>query len=160
VDLAELILLNSLICSAKIHPRPGFCRTLLQNMATQHFYPETENEYYKCLLCKDAIYNPLCHCCLGKQVETWLGRYPALEKNLKKKIQNFIKKIDDETNEALNCVSCHSKKASICPYCFAEYVLGQLKKAKASMPILNEFIKFFDYDYDLTGYVQEHVDYK
>lgn len=121
-------------------------------MVNKHFYPASEQRFYECLLCKEIIYNPLCSTCLAGQVEVWLTSYPDLNKKLMPNIKKFIKEINNEIDEALTCVCCKQKRAAVCPYCFTEYVLGQLKKLDVNKQILREFLMFFDFDYDGTGY--------
>jgi len=121
-------------------------------MVNEHYFPASEQQYYSCVLCSEAIYNPLCQECLNKQITAWLSSYPDLKKKLAPKIKDFLNKIDDHTIDALTCISCKDKKASVCPYCFTEYVLSQLKKLKSPKPILQEFLVLFSFDYDGKGY--------
>ena len=124
-------------------------------MINKHFYPASERQFYECLLCKEAIYNPLCSDCLALQIQAWLSQYPDLEKRLFPSVNKFIQEIHNETSEALTCVACSEKKAAVCPYCFTEFVLGQLKKLDVNKQILREFIRFFNFDYDGTGYTSK-----
>lgn len=127
-------------------------------MVTQHFYPASERRFYECLVCKESIYNPLCQQCLNQQLEVWLTSYPDLSEKLKPKIKKFIDLAHNETEESLTCISCKDKKVTICPYCFTEFVLSQLKKLKANKQIIREFLKFFDFDYDGQGYTGEEAE--
>ena len=121
-------------------------------MTNKHFYPASEQRFYECLVCQEAIYNPLCQNCLAEQVEVWLASYPDLSAKLKPALKTFIKEVHNEGIEGINCVSCGSKKASVCPYCFTEFVIGQLKKLEVNKQVLREFLLFFDFDYDGQGY--------
>ena len=129
-------------------------------MIKKHYYPASEQRFYECLVCQEAIYNPLCQNCLNNQIEVWLTRYPDLDKKLRNKLKKFVQGINNSLDEGLTCQACKSKKAAICPYCFTEYVLSQLKKVNANKQILREFVKFFNFDYDGTGYAgQESKDF-
>ena len=123
-------------------------------MTLKHFYPASEQRFYECLVCQEAIYNPLCQNCLNKQINVWLSSYPNLAKNLKPKLKKFLQAVNNEAGreESLICAACKNKKAAVCPYCFTEFVLGQLKKLKANRHILREFIMLFNFDYDGMGY--------
>ncbi len=125
-------------------------------MTTQHFYPASEGRFYECVLCKEAIYNPLCQSCLAVQTNKWVSKYPSLSRKLKSKLNKFLIKVEDSTDDALRCVACNKKKAAVCPFCFTEFVLGQLKKLQANPQILGEFLMFFNFDYDGTGYTSQN----
>lgn len=121
-------------------------------MTYQHFYPASEIQFYECLVCKDAIYNPLCQNCLAEQIKVWLTSYSDLDKKLMPKLKQFLRDVHNETDEGITCAVCKNKKAVVCPYCFTEFVLGQLKKLQVNKQIMREFLIFFDFDYDGQGY--------
>lgn len=121
-------------------------------MVTKHYYPASEQTFYECILCQEAIYNPLCQNCLAQQIDVWLTRYPDLAKKIKPKLKKFVQNINNDLDEAITCAACKEKKAAICPYCFTEFMLGQLRKMQANKQILREFVRFFNFDYDGTGY--------
>lgn len=127
-------------------------------MVTQHFYPASERKFYECLVCKESMYNPLCQSCLAQQMEVWLTSYPDLGKKLKPKLKKFLQEVHNETDEALTCVACKNKKASVCPYCFTEFMLSQLKKSNANKQIIREFLMFFNFDYDGQGYTGKEAE--
>ena len=127
-------------------------------MAYQHFYPASEGQFYECLVCKESIYNPLCQNCLVNQMQAWLTSYPDLNKKLMPKLKRFLRDVHNETDEGVACAACKSKKASVCPYCFTEFVLGQLKKLQVHKQVIREFLVFFDFDFDGKGYTGKEAE--
>ncbi len=113
--------------------------------------------FYECLDCREAIFNPLCPTCLTTQIEVWLSSvssYPQKAKVLKT-IKDYVKKANNLADESTTCISCRKQQASLCPYCFTNYVFNLLKKMKANRIILKEFLQFFNYDFEHTGYSKE-----
>ena len=75
-------------------------------------------------------------------------------KTIKEYVQK-TKSISDKRGKATKCIICKKQRAFLCPYCFTEYVLDLLKKLKISKIILQEFLQFFNYDFEHTGYYKE-----
>ena len=114
---------------------------------------ETER-FYECMDCKEAISNPICPACLTTQIEAWLATYPDRNKILAR-IKNYVEKTNNLTGKTTQCISCGKKRASLCPYCFTEYVLNELKRIHVNRLILKEFMQFFNYDFEHAGYSKE-----
>ena len=113
--------------------------------------------FYECLDCKEAVYNPLCPSCLALQIEVWLSSlssYP-LQKKILAKIKDYVEKTNNLAGESTTCIACKRPSASLCPYCFTEYVFNLLKSMKVNRIILKEFLQFFNYDFEHTGYSGE-----
>jgi len=127
------------------------------NIASERFYEFGDFENSLCLECKEAVYNPLCPSCLALQVEAWLASYPYKETREKIlfKIKDYVKKTNHLPGKPTTCVSCKKAQASLCPYCFTEYVFNLLKKLKVNRIMLKEFLMFFNYDFEHTGYSKE-----
>jgi hypothetical protein len=107
-----------------------------------------------CGICGEAVTIPICPSCLMTEIEAWMTLYPNLRKELVPKLRRYV----GNTKEAINgisCIKCKNKKASICPYCFTEYVLFELKKIGSSKLILKEFLDFFNFDFYHYGYSKE-----
>ena len=81
--------------------------------------------------------------------------YPNLRKELLPKLKSYLAKIEDNALEYTQCIKCKDNIASVCPYCFTEYVLRELKKIEANKIVLGEFFEFFNFDFDHTGYSKE-----
>jgi len=125
-------------------------------MVTQYFSKVYGTRFYECLVCKEAIYNPLCPTCLAGQIKVWLTNYPDLSKKIMPILKKFIQEAHNEIDHlATRCIACNKKQASVCPYCFTEHVLNQLKKLDVDKQVLREFLQFFNFDYDRKGYTEE-----
>ena len=120
----------------------------------QNNYPTLES-HYDCRLCHEPVSNPLCPACLTAQIEAWLTSYPnyhQLRQRLIPKIQRFLVR---HLKESTQCIKCNEKRASVCPYCFTEFVLNELKKLDVNKTILKEFLIFFNFDLEHRGYYKE-----
>ena len=84
--------------------------------------------HYDCSICYEPVTNPLCPDCISLQLEAWLTYYPnyhELKDALIPDLGNFIKKCK---KEATQCIKCKKARVSICPNCFAEHILDELKR--------------------------------
>jgi hypothetical protein len=115
--------------------------------------PET---HYMCEVCSEAITNPLCPFCLTEEVKAWLTLYPNLSSELLPKLNKYLEMISNQiVNYGTECIKCKNKRASVCPYCFTEFVFRELKKINTGPFILKEFFEFFNFDFHHTGYTKE-----
>lgn len=110
---------------------------------------------FLCDICSVAVTNPLCPSCLATEIEAWLTLYPNLRRELLPKLRNYLNMVEDRIQDSTQCIKCGNKTASICPYCFTDIVLKELKKLQANSIILKEFFEFFNFDFDHTGYSKE-----
>lgn len=113
--------------------------------------------FYECLNCHEVVSNPLCPECLTFQMEAWLSSissYPLKDKILKR-IKDYVKETSNLEGDSTPCVVCRKPRASLCPYCFTNYVFALLKCLRVHREILREFLQFFNYDFDHTGYSKE-----
>ena len=112
---------------------------------------------YECLDCHEAIFNPLCPECLAFQVEAWLSSidsYPLKDK-IMKRIKEYVSTTKNIAGNSTKCIACRKYTATLCPYCFTNYVFILLKCLGVNREILREFLQFFNYDFDHTGYSKE-----
>lgn len=110
------------------------------------------SESNKCSLCYEVISNPLCPNCLGTQIDAWLTLYPnyhELKDALMPKLCSFIKKCKENS---INCIKCKNAKVSVCPYCFTDLVLKELKKLEVHPIIIKEFLQFFNFKSEENRY--------
>jgi len=122
-------------------------------LPNKHFASEPQ---FLCSVCSQAITNPLCPTCLTTEIQAWLTLYPDLRRGLLPKLFKYLHDIEEKvTDSTTSCLKCKNKRASICPYCFTDYVLNQLKRLNANRIILKEFFEFFNFDLDHTGYSKE-----
>jgi hypothetical protein len=110
---------------------------------------------FLCDICSLAVVNPLCPSCLSQEVEAWLTLYPNLRRELLPRLSHFLQRVENKFGESTQCIKCGNKKASICPQCFIENVLKELKRLEANKIILREFFEFFNFDRDHTEYSRE-----
>lgn len=123
-------------------------------MELQKNYLAVEPQFM-CDVCSEAVVDPLCPNCLATEIEAWLTLYPDLKVRIMPRLRDYIDKFKNNVGDSTRCVACRRKRASICPYCFTEYVLRELKKINANSIILREFLEFFNFDYENNGYSEE-----
>ncbi|OGJ20240.1 hypothetical protein A3K73_08200 [Candidatus Pacearchaeota archaeon RBG_13_36_9] len=113
--------------------------------------------FYECLDCHESVFNPICPDCLTLQIEVWLSSissYPMKDK-IMKRIKEYVIATKNLAPESTICVACGKPTATLCPYCFTNYVFILLKCMDAHREILREFLQFFNYDFDHTGYTKD-----
>ena len=121
-------------------------------MLPQKNYQTSEQCF--CDVCREAVVHPLCPSCITTEIEAWLVLYPNLRNELMPKLEKFLDKIKNKT-DSTECIKCKNKRAAVCPYCFTDHVLGQLKEINSNNIILREFFEFFNFDFHHTGYSKE-----
>jgi len=123
----------------------------------QNDHDVASERFYECVDCHEAVFNPLCPDCLALQVEAWLSTissYPLKGKILKR-MKDYVRETNNLVGKSTKCVSCGQSRASLCPYCFTNYVFALLKCMHAHREILREFLQFFNYDFDHVGYTKD-----
>lgn len=120
---------------------------------TQKNYPASEPQSM-CDVCSEAVTTPLCPFCLTTEIEAWLTLYPNLRQELLPRIKRYLLRVENNLNPTI-CVKCQDNTAFVCPNCFTEFVLGELKKISANRIVLKEFFEFFNFDFDHTDYFKE-----
>ncbi len=103
-------------------------------------------QQFHCDICGEVVTTPLCPVCIAEEVEAWSTLYADVKKDLMPKLEAYLKKIREPLIEATQCLKCKKKRASICPFCFTDYILGQLKKLGTNYQIITEFLEFFDFE--------------
>ena len=126
-------------------------------ISSNYYLDEKYNEtHHMCDVCSEAITNPICPFCLKAEIEAWLTLYPSLKQELLPKINKYLKKINRKIiNDWVECIKCGKKRASICPYCFTEFVFNELQKMNAGKLVLKEFFDFFNFDLGHMGYTKK-----
>lgn len=130
---------------------------MIKKLLTTGFEREQlhNDQSYECLQCNEAIFNPLCHNCLAEQLKVWLSSYPDLNKRVMPYLEKYLRDLNNQSGDSTLCISCNNSEASICPYCFTEYILHLLQKLQINRMIIGEFLIFFNYDFDKTGYSRQ-----
>lgn len=124
----------------------------------QNNYVALERErFYECLDCNEPTSNPLCPICLTTQIQVWLSSYPDrhLTNKILEKIKKYVEKTNNLESSYTKCVACGRQRASLCPYCFTNYIFNLLKSMKVNRIVLKEFLQFFNYDFEHVGYSKE-----
>jgi len=103
-------------------------------------------QHFSCEICGEAITNPLCPLCLNLEIDAWTTLYPNLRNELLPKLKTYLERIKESVINATECIKCKKATTSICPYCFIDFVEGELKKLGSNNIVLTEFMDFFDFD--------------
>ncbi len=110
---------------------------------------------HECSICHETIIHPICPICITTQIQAWLtsySNYHELKDSLFPELRNFFEKHFKESTE---CIKCKKARVCICPYCFTEFILDELKRINANKIILKEFLIFFNFDLEHKGYYKE-----
>lgn len=111
---------------------------------------------FLCEVCSIAVTNPLCPSCLTREIDAWSTLYPDMRQRLLPRLYEYLNQAEDHiVYEATQCIKCNETKGIVCPYCFTDFVLNELKKIKTNRIIIKEFLEFFNFDLDHTGYTKE-----
>lgn len=96
----------------------------------------------RCVVCDEAITNPICPNCLEKEMQYWiLERDPFLADSFRNS-----GKLETETyNEETTCVIC-GNNMNMCAHCFCKDVLEWLTEKNTELG--REFEKHFDFEID------------
>lgn len=91
----------------------------------------------ECILCEEAITNPVCMDCVEKEIETWLQEVqPGLVNELKTKTEEIRLGLGKTY-----CILCDSDMC-ICTYCYTAHIFSWLKKYPK---LVKEFRMLFDF---------------
>jgi len=102
-----------------------------------------QNGEETCVVCQEAITNPICPDCLHKEIEQWL-----LDKNksLVPKLRSYTGIFNSFRHEGTGCVICGSDM-KVCAHCYCsdiyELINEELREADAE-----EFLFSFNFELD------------
>ena len=113
-------------------------------MLQQKSYNASE-QHFLCDVCGEAVTTPLCPICLTGEIDAWTTLYPNLRRELLPKLKKYLIRIENKIHDSTKCIKCKDTRASVCTYCFTDYVLGELKKISSNNQIIQEFLGFFDF---------------
>ena len=103
-------------------------------------------QHSMCDVCGEAVTTPLCPACLSVEIDAWTTLYPDLRNELLPKIKKYLRRIKESIIHSTKCIKCKRAITSVCPYCFTDFVEGELKKIESNDLVLTEFMEFFDFD--------------
>ena len=102
-----------------------------------------------CVVCSEAITNPLCQDCLMDELNVWLKREGVnLTRQLKKRTQEF-KQMTNYSENQVDCISCKGI-VSGCAHCYISYVQEWLTIVHPKL--MKNFNLFFNYNLDNRPY--------
>ncbi|MCK4997217.1 hypothetical protein KAS08_02840 [Candidatus Pacearchaeota archaeon] len=123
------------------------------NVAKQTYY--FEKEHNDCLSCGNDITHPLCPNCISKAFMQWLEKFPEESKEIKLKLNIFLRHHNSVNGKSKSCVVCGKNKTHICPYCFTEHLYNLVKEAGLGCRAMTEFLFMFNFDFEHKGYSKE-----
>lgn len=89
----------------------------------------------QCVICQEAITNPICPACLAKEIKVWLRE---------KKPEWINKVVEPENNMyGTKCISC-GRGMSICAHCYSYDFYNYL--LEEAPELAEEFLEHFNYD--------------
>ncbi len=117
--------------------------------------PEQQDRFYECLECDEAIFNPICPDCLLREIDSWIIKYPKLKRKIVPKLKKYIQSLKKLSKSSTQCIACNKKRASLCTFCFTDFVFKKLKQLHASKTAQKEFLVFFNFDFEHVGYSKD-----
>lgn len=95
----------------------------------------------ECVVCREAVTNPICPDCLAAEAKTWLAENSP-------DLIGFISKTETVTkafrHSASNCVIC-GKEMAVCPHCYSRDMFQELAQQSPSMAA--RFAQVFNYEF-------------
>ncbi|RMD45236.1 hypothetical protein D6829_02820 [Candidatus Pacearchaeota archaeon] len=112
-----------------------------------------EREHPFCLLCAKPITHPICPFCISEGFFTWMAKFPE-EFRVCDKVRGFLSN-HRRFSGGVRCISCHKKRASVCPKCFTNFLYQKVKEAGLGVRALLEFLFIFNFDFEHDTYSKE-----
>ncbi|RMF05908.1 hypothetical protein D6764_03635 [Candidatus Woesearchaeota archaeon] len=95
----------------------------------------------ECVVCREAITNPICPDCLAAEAKVWLNENAP-------DLTGFVSKPETVTRAFLHiaskCVVC-GKEMSVCPHCYSRDIFQEL--AQESPSTAAKFARVFNYEF-------------
>ena len=102
----------------------------------------------ECVMCSEAITNPICPACLQEGVQQWLMEQG--QERLADEVNELTRNVFANNGDAF-CIKCDSVM-SLCAYCYTKEVFHLLSKRPR---LMNEYLTYFNYDLEHEGYSKE-----
>ena len=94
----------------------------------------------RCVICQEAITNPICPECLHREVEHWLAdTMPSLVG----KVREYTEIFDTYRHDVTKCVIC-GRNMTVCAHCFCKDIYELLEKELGGMA--ENFLFSFNFD--------------
>ena len=94
----------------------------------------------RCVICSEAITNPICLDCMEEGMEQWFAtRNPSAIRDLKLWTRVF----DAYTHKGVKCVVC-GRNMNVCSHCYTEEMLDALEE---SIEDKESFVQAFRYNF-------------
>jgi hypothetical protein len=111
-----------------------------------------------CIECNEGIFNPICPKCLAREIGEWL-KIADFDGNDKEKVEWIVNCALDRNflleKVSSQCIICRKGNSYMCPYCFTEKILDSLRRERVSGKVIGQFLEFFNFDFERTGYAKE-----
>ncbi len=100
----------------------------------------------ECVLCKEAVTNPVCASCLEAQMSIWLNE---IKPDLVNKLKEKTNEVSFEFDTVGECILCN-KDINLCAYCYTEHIFNWL--IDNNRELAKKFITYFNFDLEHRGY--------
>jgi len=102
----------------------------------------------ECVLCDEAITNPICPACIREGVRQWL---------LEERQDDLVPEVDEVTRTVFrnagdtHCIKCKNLM-STCAYCYTEEIFHLIKRNPS---LLEKYLTYFNFDLGHLGWELE-----
>ena len=104
-----------------------------------------QNGEEKCVICQEAITNPICPACLQREVAHWLAdKKPALVAGLR----SYTEVFSTYGHKGVRCIICGSDM-KICAHCFCKDIYDFLKAE--ILENTEDFVTSFNFDLNIEA---------
>ena len=101
-----------------------------------------------CVMCEEAITNPICPACLQEGVQQWLMEQRQDE--LVHEVQELTRCTFANNGDTF-CIKCDNLM-SLCAYCYTKEVFGLIKHHP---DLVESYLTYFNYDLEHLGWEQD-----
>ena len=108
-----------------------------------------------CIICSQAITNPVCEKCHTKQLSLWINDQNIPPHAAQRIVGNVKKKFSIEPQNNSFCIICSQEIVSVCTYCFFFKVESVLRDAGLQEESLEEFLQTFNYELYEENYLPD-----
>jgi hypothetical protein len=97
----------------------------------------------RCVICDEAITNPICPDCLSRQVTYWAHENNSSIMPVLVRVGDSVKEF---THDNTSCVIC-KKDMNVCPHCYCSEIYSWLIESRHRR-MSKKFLKHFNYELD------------